>query len=101
MKYDFTEHAERNSVYNAARCGIALEGCTIFVSWIPCPDCTRAIIQCGIKQIYIDGRDFQTKAEYWRERWGEKMMISLQMLREAEIAIHSVDEDGRVAMVYG
>ena len=30
-KYLWMEHAERNAIYNAARCGTPLEGCTLYV----------------------------------------------------------------------
>lgn len=51
-KYCWTEHAERNAIYNAARCGIATKGCSIVVNGPPCNDCARAIIQAGITKVY-------------------------------------------------
>lgn len=52
-KYSWVEHAERNAIYNAARMGTSLEGCTAYLNWLPtpCADCTRAIIQAGIVRI--------------------------------------------------
>lgn len=50
-KFLWGEHAERNAIYNAARVGISLEGCTIYVNRFPCADCARAIIQCGIARV--------------------------------------------------
>ncbi|WP_246710353.1 deoxycytidylate deaminase [Martelella soudanensis] len=47
-KFFWIEHAERNAIYNAARSGAALAGCTIYVNRFPCADCARAIIQSGI-----------------------------------------------------
>ena len=47
-KFFWFEHAERNAIYNAARAGVAIAGCTIYVNRFPCADCARAIIQCGI-----------------------------------------------------
>lgn len=52
LKYVFTEHAERNAIYNAARLGISTKGCSLYVTRLPCPDCARAIIQAGIKRVY-------------------------------------------------
>jgi dCMP deaminase len=40
-KYSWTEHAERNAIYNAARIGISLAGATCYVNWFPCADCAR------------------------------------------------------------
>ena len=47
-KFFWMEHAERNAIYNAARAGMSLDGCTIYVNRFPCADCARAIIQSGI-----------------------------------------------------
>ena len=46
-KYPFMIHAEANAVYNAARNGIALEGCTFLVTSTPCHICLQAIYQVG------------------------------------------------------
>jgi dCMP deaminase len=47
-KYLWTEHSERNAIYNAAAKGVSTLGCTMYLQWYPCADCARAIIQCGI-----------------------------------------------------
>lgn len=53
-KYFWIEHAERNAIYNAARVGTPLAESIIFISWLPCMDCGRAIIQSGIKRVVVD-----------------------------------------------
>ena len=50
-KFHWIEHAERNAIYNAARSGAALAGCTLYVNRFPCADCGRAVIQAGISQV--------------------------------------------------
>ena len=50
-KYLWTEHAERNAIYNAARIGVSLKGSRIYVNRVPCPECARAIIQAGINEV--------------------------------------------------
>lgn len=53
-KYSWTEHAERNAIYNAARNGTKLAGSKMYLNFEPeamCADCTRAMIQTGIKEI--------------------------------------------------
>lgn len=50
-KFHWIEHAERNAIYNAARMGVALAGCTIYVNRFPCADCARAVIQSGIARV--------------------------------------------------
>src|SRR5689334_8457570 len=37
-KYKWTEHAERNAIYNAARVGIPLQGSRMYLPWFPCMD---------------------------------------------------------------
>src|SRR5690349_7537513 len=46
-KYRWTEHAERNAIYNACLIGTPLKGCKMYLSWFPCMDCARAIAQSG------------------------------------------------------
>ncbi|HUS53849.1 MAG TPA: deaminase [Thermohalobaculum sp.] len=50
-KFFWFEHAERNAIYNAARIGTAVGGCSIYVNRFPCADCARAIIQSGIGKV--------------------------------------------------
>ena len=86
-KLMYMEHAERNSIYLASRRGIPLEGCKIYISWYPCCDCCRAIIQTGIKEIIIDGRNYDEDDKYWQERWKESIEVTKIMLKEAKIKI--------------
>lgn len=78
-KYLWVEHAERNAVFNAARHGASLEGCTIYVQFFPCPDCARAIIQTGIRELVAPEPD-------WDEsRWNVK--TSMEMLSESGVKV--------------
>lgn len=91
-KYMWFEHAERNAVYNAARVGTPLEGCTLYCATTligpPCVDCTRAVIQSGIARVVCrDGSDDQG---LWEERWRDSMRVSLDMLREAGVRFCTV-----------
>lgn len=52
-KYLFTSHAEANAVGNAARVGVALRGCTAYVTHAPCDDCARLLIQVGIVRVVV------------------------------------------------
>lgn len=83
MKYKWTEHAERNAIYNAARIGVALEGCTIYVTHTPCPDCTRAIVQVGIRRVVVDEASRDDPS--FEERWGEDFRLIVEMLGEAGV----------------
>lgn len=87
MKYVWTEHAERNAIYKAARLGISLNGCTMYATYFPCVECTRAIIQAGIKTLYVEKPDFN------HEKWGESWVDALIMLKECKIEVVWTNED--------
>lgn len=84
-KYMFIEHAERNAIHNAARNGIVLKGSTMYTNFIgcPCTECTKAIIQSGIKKIVGNGQAFNGKGDHWEE----EMRIAKIMLDEANIEV--------------
>ncbi len=84
-KYDWTEHAERNAIYNAARIGMALKGCTIYVTHVPCADCARAIIQVGIRRVVVDAACLKDTG--FAERWSADMNVTREMLDEAKVAL--------------
>ena len=55
-KYLYVCHAEFNAILNT-RNGAALNGCKIYVTLFPCNECSKAIIQTGIKEIiYLDDK---------------------------------------------
>lgn len=83
-KYMYTEHAERNAVFNAARCGVSTKGCTIYASWFPCADCARAIIQSGISTLVAPLPDFED------DRWGKSFRAAEEMLEECGVGIRYV-----------
>lgn len=82
-KYFWFEHAERNAIYNAARNGIQLESCTAYVTMVPCSDCTRGLIQSGIKRIVFRSCEAN-------EKWTESFQRSLTMAREAKVEVMAV-----------
>lgn len=48
-KYPYVCHAELNAILNAG--GRDLSGCKLYVALFPCNECTKAIIQSGIKEV--------------------------------------------------
>lgn len=81
MKYLFTEHAERNAIYHAARLGVSLKETTIYVTMFPCCDCARAIIQSGVIEIIAPEPDLD------HEKWGESFKASLKMFAETGVSV--------------
>lgn len=85
-KYFYTEHSERNAIYNASRAGVSTKGCTLYVTPLfPCADCARAIIQSGIKKVVCYKPDLEHPI------WGESFKKSLEMLFECNIEIFYID----------
>ncbi len=78
-KYQWTEHAERNAIYNAAANGFKCLGCRMYLPWYPCADCARAIIQSGISEIICVEPD-------WNDpKWATDFETVNVMLDEAGI----------------
>jgi dCMP deaminase len=46
-----TTHAEANAIAQAARYGIPIEGAAIYIKMTPCLDCTKLLINAGIKRV--------------------------------------------------
>jgi dCMP deaminase len=79
-KYLWMEHSERNLIYSASRLGVSLEGCYLYVTHFPCPDCARGIIQSGFSEIYYpiyntsEWKDFMSRMADLHDK--SKMMFS-------------------------
>ena len=83
LKYPLICHAEENAIMHAARIGLALKGCTAYVTWPPCTRCARSLIQAGISEIVIpSGLEIH-------DRWKTDFETSMGLLREAEVLIRS------------
>ena len=80
-KYLWIEHAERNAIYSAARVGIPLSGCTMYLPWFPCMDCARAIVQSGIRVLVAQKPDLSNP------KWGEDFKRALTLFDEAGLTI--------------
>lgn len=52
-KYAYVSHAELNAILNYR--GGSLEGTKVYVTLFPCNECTKALIQSGIKTIVYAG----------------------------------------------
>lgn len=69
-KYPYVVHAEANAILNATQ---NLKDCTLYVTLFPCNECTKIIIQSGIKElIYVsnkdEGKDFQIASKLMLEK---------------------------------
>ena len=93
-KYSWTEHAERNAIYQAAMSGVSTKGCTMYVQWQPCADCARAIIQCGIKTVVFEKETTNGKSgDPVRDKmWSDSHKVSKQMFKEAKVEYLSISK---------
>jgi len=86
-KYFWFEHAERNSIYNAARIGVSTKECTMYLTCgIPCADCARGIINAGIGRIFCDKINGPNS-----DIWSEHAERSRKMLEEAGVEVQFYD----------
>lgn len=49
-----TVHAEQNSICQAAKLGVSLEGSTLYCRMTPCRVCAMLLINCGIKRVVCE-----------------------------------------------
>lgn len=88
-KYQWTEHAERNAIYNAARTGTNLSDSVLYVPWFPCINCARGIVQSGISSV-VTTAPAHYEVEF-RDRWGKDYEVSYYILTEAGVGIWYVE----------
>jgi len=55
-KYNFCKasHAEANAIAQAARCGIAIDGATLYTTLAPCYVCLKLIATARIRAVYYE-----------------------------------------------
>lgn len=99
-KYLWFEHAERNAIYNAARSGVSTLDCSLYVQSMPCMDCARAIVQSGIKEIFLSEKVLKQRLDMLKKenRTAEienykKVMI---LFHEAEVTVWLLNFMGEV-----
>lgn len=90
-KYMWTEHAERNSIYNAARNGVSLEGSTIYSSLYPCMKCMRGIVQAGIVEVVAPAPDSESTEMY--KRYETEFTYCREMLNETGVIYREFGEN--------
>jgi dCMP deaminase len=87
LKYSFIEHAERRAIYEAARLGVSIHGCTMYAPWFACSDCARAIICSGIKRVVGHKQMMDGTPDHWKE----SIKIAFQMFEESGIKTELLD----------
>ncbi len=68
--------------------GASVENCVMFITFPPCVDCARGIIQSGIREvIYLDMPADKTQNI---PGWREKLETSFKMFDESKVLYKSI-----------
>lgn len=86
LKYLWIEHAERNAIYTAARIGVPLAGCRMYVSWFPCADCARAIVQVGIAEVVC------VEPNWSHPTWSDQFLQARRLLESGSVGVRFVKD---------
>ena len=67
LKYTYMEHAERNAIFHAACNGISTSQTVMVCPYFACTECSRAIVQSGIKVVVGHKKIIDNAPQMWRE----------------------------------
>lgn len=82
-----TIHAEMNAIIQCAKFGVATAGSEIYVTHFPCLQCTKAIIQAGIKSVYY--------AENYRNH-----SYAVELFEQARVHVEQVPLDKKIFLAF-
>lgn len=88
-KYKVTEHAERASIFKAARNGICTDGLLMVSTWACCPDCARAIVLAGILAVYAHKKTYDMTPETWMP----EIELGIEILKGSGVQYNLIDAD--------
>ncbi|KRM62378.1 competence protein comEB [Paucilactobacillus vaccinostercus DSM 20634] len=77
-----TIHAEMNAILQCAKFGVSTDGASIYVTDFPCLQCTKMLLQAGIKQI-----------NYLRNYHNDEYAMKLIKLKNIKLNQISIDQD--------
>ena len=84
-KYPYVCHAELNAILNS---NFNLEGADIYVTLFPCNECTKAIIQSGIKSIkFLEDKNFVSTNEIASKKMLDYLNIKYEKIQKPEIKL--------------
>lgn len=78
-KYAYVVHAELNAILNGNK---LIENCRLYVSLFPCNECSKAIIQSGIKEIIYESDKYKDL---------DKFKASKKMLEAAGVKLRQLE----------
>lgn len=85
VKYRFVVHCDTNAMYSAARRGVSLQGCTMYLTGPPCCECVKGIIQVGIVRVVWPEDNAFEKDAATQARWRDSIFAADTMAKEAGV----------------
>jgi dCMP deaminase len=86
-KYPYVCHAELNAILN--NIGMDLSGCRIYTALFPCNECSKAIIQSGIREvIYLSDKYANTEVSVASKRMLDTAGVSY---RKVQVRRNSIE----------
>lgn len=95
-KYTWVEHAERGAIYAAARAGTKTESAVLYACWVACPECARAIIESGVREVVSH---IKTRA-LTPSRWEDRVLLGERMLEEAGVSMRWLNASVGVSILF-
>jgi dCMP deaminase len=86
-RFIWLEHAERTTLFEAARRGLATDGGLLVSTYFPCTDCARAIVLSGVKAVAAPRPEFDDPV------WGDSFRTSAAILSEGAVEVIYLPED--------
>lgn len=89
-KYPYVVHAEANAILNATQ---SLKGATCYVTLFPCHECTKLLIQSGVRElVYMENKYSDTPSHQAAIRMLEKSGVKIRQFGLNSLRIKH-DED--------
>jgi dCMP deaminase len=95
LKHKLINHAEENAILHCCRIGVPTSGCSLYVPWIPCSLCAKAIVQADIKRvIYHKEWPGNYKDD---DIWSQSIAITKEIF--AETGVELVEFSGKLVNI--
>ncbi len=79
-KYPYVVHAEMNAILNATQ---SLKNATLYVTLFPCHECSKMLIQAGIKEIVYYGQKYeQTESDVAAKKMLDVAKVSYRLFND-------------------
>lgn len=84
-KYPYVVHAEPNAILNSTT---SLKNCTLYVTLFPCHECSKLIIQSGIKHIvYLEDKYCDTPSDVAAKKMLKAAGVNTRNVKSLSIKI--------------